>query len=207
MLSIRRHYDPDWNAHHGRKPVFLFNAQLPLSKARRCNLVVKRMSVSLIKTDNWSGNPLRGSGISSKRLYKISLLVLTCMCSMPLYSETPSMKIRITVDHRSLTATLVDSPTARDFLSLLPLTLALEDYAGTEKIAYLPRELSTEKAPAGVDPAVGDITYYAPWGNLALFYRDFGYAKGLIKLGRIDKGANLFNVPGSVTVAIEPWQK
>jgi len=129
------------------------------------------------------------------------------MSSMPLYSETPAMKIRLTVDGHLLSATLVDSPTARDFLSLLPLTLVLEDYASTEKIAYLPRELSKEGAPAGVDPAVGDITYYAPWGNLALCYRDFGYAKGLIKLGSIDKGADLFKAPGSVTVTIEPWQK
>jgi hypothetical protein len=89
------------------------------------------------------------------------------------------------IDGRSITATLIDSPTTRDFLSLLPITLTLEDYAGTEMIAYLPRKLSEEGAPAGVDPSVGDITYHAPRGNLALFYGDFGYARGLIKLGRI----------------------
>jgi len=113
------------------------------------------------------------------------------------------MKIRLIVEGRSLTATLIDGPTTRDFLSLLPLTLKLEDYASTEKIAYLPRKLSQEGAPAGVDPSVGDITYYAPWGNLALFYKDFGYAKGLIKFGNIDDGAEVFNVPGSVTVTFE----
>jgi hypothetical protein len=122
-------------------------------------------------------------------------------------SETSAMKIRLTVDGRSITATLIDNPTTRDFLSLLPLTLTLEDYASTEKIAYLPRKLSEEGAPAGVDPSVGDITYYAPWGNLALFYRDFGYAKGLIKLGNIDDGAEVFNVPGSVTVTIDSLKK
>lgn len=118
-------------------------------------------------------------------------------------SEASSMKIRLTVNGRSMTAMLIDSPTARDFLRLLPLTLTLEDYASTEKIAYLPRKLSEESAPAGVDPSVGDITYYAPWGNLALFYRDFGYAKGLIKLGHIDVGMEAFSGPGSVTVFIE----
>jgi hypothetical protein len=35
----------------------------------------------------------------------------------------------------------------------------------------------------------GDITYYAPWGNLALFYRDFPYSNGLIRLGTLDTGA------------------
>jgi hypothetical protein len=122
----------------------------------------------------------------------------------PHISETSAMKIRLIIDGRSMTATLIDNPTTRDFLSLLPITLTLEDYASTEKIAYLPRKLSAERAPAGVDPSVGDITYFAPWGNLALFYRDFGYARGLIKLGNIDDGAEVFNVPGSVTATIEP---
>jgi Cyclophilin-like family len=36
---------------------------------------------------------------------------------------------------------------------------------------------------AGSDPSIGDIAYYAPWGNLALFYKDFGYSNGLITLG------------------------
>lgn len=120
-------------------------------------------------------------------------------------AEASVMKIRLTVNGRSMTATLIDNPTSRDFLSLLPLTLTLEDYAGTEKIAYLPRKLSEEGAPAGSDPAVGDITYYAPWGNLALFYKDFGYAKGLIKLGSIDEGEEVFDVPGTVSVTFVTW--
>ena len=114
------------------------------------------------------------------------------------------MKIRLTFNGQSITATLDDSPTTRDFISLLPLTLTFEDYAKTEKIAYLPRTLSEEGAPAGMDPSIGDITYYAPWGNLALFYRDFDYAKGLIKLGSLDEDTEAFNVTGSVTVSLEP---
>ncbi len=117
------------------------------------------------------------------------------------------MKIRLVVGSRSATATLVDSPATRDFVALLPLTLTLEDYAGTEKIAQLPRKLSEQGAPAGLDPAVGDITYFAPWGNLALFYNDFGYAKGLIKLGHVDAGMDLFAARGSVTVTIELWRE
>jgi hypothetical protein len=79
------------------------------------------------------------------------------------------MKIKITVENTELTATLIDSQTTQDFISLLPLSLTLEDYGDTEKISYLPRKLSTGDAPAGIDPAVGDITYYAPWGNMAIF--------------------------------------
>ncbi len=117
--------------------------------------------------------------------------------------RTDSMKIRITLEDAVITATLTDSKTTQDFISLLPLTLTLEDYAGTEKISDLPKKLSTEDAPSGSDPAVGDITYYAPWGNLAIFYRDFGYASGLVILGKIDGGIEALNVPGSVKATIE----
>jgi hypothetical protein len=113
------------------------------------------------------------------------------------------MKIRLTIDGKAITATLIDNPTSRDFLSLLPMTLTLEDYAATEKISYLPRKLSTTGAPAGIDPSVGDITYYAPWGNLAIFYRDFGYSRGLIQLGRIDSGIEALRAPGPLKVTIE----
>jgi hypothetical protein len=114
-----------------------------------------------------------------------------------------SMKIRLKVGDKVHTATLIDSATTRDFISLLPLTLTLKDYAGTEKISDLPKRLSTTEAPSGSDPSVGDITYYAPWGNLAIFYRDFGYSSGLVLLGKLDSGVEAFNVPGSVEVTVE----
>jgi hypothetical protein len=113
------------------------------------------------------------------------------------------MKIRLTLDGRSLSATLVDTPTAQDFASLLPLTLTLEDYASTEKIAYLPRKLSDRDAPAGIDPDAGDIAYYAPWGNIAIFYRDFGYSTGLIKLGRVEGDVAALAAQGTVRAIIE----
>ena len=113
------------------------------------------------------------------------------------------MKIRLTLEDTVITATLIDSKTTQDFISLLPLTLTLEDYAGTEKISNLPTRLSTEGAPAGSDPSVGDIAYYAPWGNLAIYYSDFGYSSGLVILGKIDGDMEAFDVPGSVSVTIE----
>lgn len=117
------------------------------------------------------------------------------------------MKISIQLEGRSVTATLDDSEAARDFLSLLPLTLKLSDYNSTEKVADLPRKLSTKGAPAGVDPDIGDIAYYAPWGNLAIFYRDFGYSSGLVKLGRLDSGVEALSTRGPVLVTIERAQR
>lgn len=117
--------------------------------------------------------------------------------------QVNSMKIEILVKDQVVTATLIDSKTTRDFISLLPLKLTLEDYASTEKISNLPKKLSTEDAAIGSDPSVGDIAYYAPWGNLAIYYRDFEYSNGLVILGKIDGGIEALNVPGSVEVTIE----
>ena len=48
------------------------------------------------------------------------------------------MKIRLIINDQVLSATLEDSLPAREFIAQLPLTLQLEDYAATEKIAQLP---------------------------------------------------------------------
>jgi hypothetical protein len=121
--------------------------------------------------------------------------------------EVRTMKIRMDVEGTALTATLVDNATSRDFVSLLPLTLTLKDYSATEKISDLPRRLSTEGAPPGSDPSIGEISYYSPWGNLALFYKDFSYSKGLVKLGKIDSGVKALNRPGPMRVTIELIEK
>ena len=114
------------------------------------------------------------------------------------------MQIRLTFGDSVMTANMLDNQSTRDFLAMLPLTLTLTDFHGTEKIADLPQRLSTADAPKGIGPDVGDITYYAPWGNLAIFYRDFGYSAGLVKLGSIDTGAaGLAARSGDIAVTIE----
>jgi hypothetical protein len=114
------------------------------------------------------------------------------------------IRIKLTFNKEEVIVNMDDNPTSKDFLSLLPLTLTFEDYVGTEKISYPSNKLSTEKAPSGMDPTIGDFTYFAPWGNLAIYYKDFGYSKGLIKLGEIKSGIEkLENLNGDFSVVIE----
>ena len=96
--------------------------------------------------------------------------------------------IRITVDGQPLTAELADNPTARDLVDQLPLTLTFRDFNRVEKIATLPRPLTTNGAPAGADPEVNDIGYYAPSGDLVFYYGDVGYFDGIVRIGRFDDG-------------------
>ena len=114
------------------------------------------------------------------------------------------MKLQVTLDAAVIaTATLDDNDCARDFAALLPLTLSLQDYEATEKIADLPRPLSTKGAPAAYTPAAGDIGFYAPWGNLAIFYRDGELSDGLVRIGRVDSGLDALRLHGLVCVRFE----
>ncbi|MFD3838088.1 cyclophilin-like fold protein [Streptomyces sp. NPDC058642] len=112
-----------------------------------------------------------------------------------------AMAIRVTIDGRPVDATLNDSPAAHDFADLLPLTLDLEDFHQTERIAYLPRRLTTSGAPDPAVPRVGDLAYYAPWGNLALYYRDGESASAdLLILGHLDADADRLGTAGRITI-------
>ena len=96
------------------------------------------------------------------------------------------MRIRLTFNNQSMIATLYDNPSARDLMSLLPLDLTIDNYGNNEKIAYLPRKLTEEGSGPFGNEAPGDLCYFAPWGNLALFYAGYRWSEGVIRLGRFE---------------------
>jgi hypothetical protein len=71
---------------------------------------------------------------------------------------TQNMKINITISGKTLTATVMDKPTARDFLFLLALTMSIKDLFGREKFGHLDEALS-EKGPRKNTYEVGEIAY------------------------------------------------
>ena len=98
------------------------------------------------------------------------------------------MKITISSATEKMVLELDNNPTAKSLYDQLPLEVDMEDYAGIEKIFYPPKKLSKDEAPSGYQANKGDITYYAPWGDVAIFYKDFSHASGLIPLGKITEG-------------------
>ena len=96
------------------------------------------------------------------------------------------MKLKISFSNHELSATLLDTAAGKSFAAMLPLTLEVEDYARAEKIAYLPKKLDTKNSAVDYEPTPGTITLYAPWGNLAMFYKSFSPISDLIKLGQLD---------------------
>jgi hypothetical protein len=92
---------------------------------------------------------------------------------------------RIVVGDTVLTGHLFDNAAARDLASQLPLTVTFRDLNAVEKTAPLPRKLIVDDMPAGDDPQVGDLGYWAPDGDLVVYYGDVGYWTGIMRLGEI----------------------
>jgi hypothetical protein len=88
----------------------------------------------------------------------------------------------------------------------LPLTLTFRDQNDVEKAAPLPRELSLDGAPAGHDPAAGDIGYWAPDGHLVLYYDDAAPSwNGIVRIGELDGDmAAVKRLPEGARGTIEP---
>ncbi|MET0527133.1 MAG: cyclophilin-like fold protein [Microvirga sp.] len=117
--------------------------------------------------------------------------------------EPTDMRIRLTFNNQSMIATLYDNPSARDLVSLLPLDLTIDNYANNEKIAYLPRKLTEEGSEPFGNEAPGDLCYYAPWGNLALFYAGYRWSEGVIRLGRLEGSFESLLTRGKFPLRVE----
>ncbi len=143
-----------------------------------------------------------------KFLRRIFLILVYMLLSGFLFGDF-AMKVLVVIDGKAFEAALQNNSAAADFYSMLPLELEFEDFASAEKIAFLKRKLNTKDSPDGYKGSAGDINYYAPWGNLAIFYKDSKFARGLVHLGSIDKGAleKLSKRDGKFKIKIEKFEK
>ena len=135
---------------------------------------------------------------------KIIITFFIGLFAMNAFAQTT--KIKLTFEDNEIYAVITNSKAGNDFLSLLPLSVKAEDFNSTEKIFYLSKKLNTQNEPDGINPKAGDITYYAPWGNIAIFYKNFRYSNNLIYLGKFENTSDiekLSNIKGNFDIRIE----
>ena len=107
----------------------------------------------------------------------------------PNASETKkAMQIRVKANGNTTVFELNNSPAARDLYAQLPLSISVENYSNNEKIFYPPEKLNTTDTPQA-DARAGTLAYYAPWGDVVMFYGSFGSAAGLYELGHAISGS------------------
>ena len=95
---------------------------------------------------------------------------------------------------------LNDTSAAKSLFSLLPMTVDVEDYSSNEKIFYPAEALDTSDVVEGSGGA-GGLAYFSPWGNVVMYYGEFGEYPGLYILGEAVEGADqIEQLNGTITV-------
>jgi hypothetical protein len=118
-------------------------------------------------------------------------------------TQAAGTKLRIRTGRQTLTATVARNATARDFLSLLPLSLRMRDFLAQEKTAPLPRALASGGTPRFRFSA-GDIALWPPGPDVVVYYRRGAVPDpGIVLLARLDSNPRAFSVPGTVRVRME----
>ena len=124
--------------------------------------------------------------------------------SMPEREEkTAGTQLSVAWGENQVIYALNDSSAASSLLEQLPLTIEVEDYSTNEKIFYPPQELDTSDTPT-VAGGAGTLAYYAPWGDVVMFYEDYNENPSLFELGQIVSGEELVaRMSGTITITAD----
>lgn len=115
-----------------------------------------------------------------------------------------TMKVRVTANNKTTVFELNNSQAARDLYAQLPLSIKVENYSDNEKIFYPPKKLNTTNTPQA-NAKAGTLAYYAPWGDVVMFYGDFGSANGLYELGQAVSGIeHIKEMTGNLRIETDP---
>ena len=112
------------------------------------------------------------------------------------------MQVKITAMRLTATFQLYDTIAAKEFYDQLPLRLELTNFRDAQWMFYPPEKLSVTAREAYHDGKKGELSYYAPWGDVVMFYGRFGSAAGLYELGHAISGSE-FIQGMSGTIQIE----
>eukprot|EP01156_Anaeramoeba_ignava_P011866 Anaeramoba_ignava/a485760_15.p3 GENE.a485760_15~~a485760_15.p3 ORF type:complete len:137 (-),score=11.45 a485760_15:418-828(-) len=133
-----------------------------------------------------------------KRLF---IIIATILLTTTLYGQKgKTMKISVHSNGNTTVFELNDSAASQQLYKQLPLTVEVENFGSNEKIFYPKKKLDTGNTPLA-KAKNGTLAYYAPWGNVVMFYKDFGSAAGLYELGEVILGEeHIKNMSGMIEI-------
>ncbi|HPQ67505.1 MAG TPA: cyclophilin-like fold protein [bacterium] len=121
-------------------------------------------------------------------LFVAGLVICALIVHSNASEDQTTMKISVKANGNTTVFQLNNSPAAKDLVAQLPLEITVEDYGDNEKIFYPPRKLNTADTPLAKNVDAGTLAYYAPWGDVVMFYKGFKPAPGLYELGNAISG-------------------
>lgn len=107
----------------------------------------------------------------------------------------------ITVGGQEFTAEVEDNETTKTFLSMLPLTLNMNDFNGNEKVISLYESIRKEDPSCPGTIYLGDIMCYGS-DQLVLFYDTFSTVYNYVKIGHVDDTEEYAEALGTGSVEV-----
>ncbi len=127
-----------------------------------------------------------------KRLYTFSLLGFLFLALVVIEHSNgnefhqlalSNMQIKITSQGHTATFRLYDTVAARELYDQLPLELDLSNFRDAQWMFYPPRKLNVTGREAYHDGKKGELSYYEPWGDAFMLYKDFYAGDEMHRLG------------------------
>ena len=78
---------------------------------------------------------------------------------------------------------LYETKAAMEFYNQLPLKLDLTNFRNAQWMFYPPERLNVTHKEAYHDGKKGELSYYAPWGDVFMLYKDFYAGDEMHRLG------------------------
>ncbi|NIN61297.1 MAG: hypothetical protein GTN55_02710 [Gammaproteobacteria bacterium] len=94
-----------------------------------------------------------------------------------------NMHVKITSQNRMATFQLYDTVAAKELYDQLPLELDLSNFRDAQWMFYPPERLGVTEREAYHDGKKGELSYYAPWGDVFMLYKDFYAGDEMHRLG------------------------
>lgn len=108
-----------------------------------------------------------------------------------IYEEQTTREITVqTEDGNTIIFELNNSKAATELYNQLPISVKIEEFSTNEKVFYPPKKLDvSDTLLAG--PMIGTLAYYAPWGDVVMFYDKFNANSSLYGIGYAVSGEEL----------------
>ncbi len=158
----------------------------------------------MLYKDFYAGDEMHRLGINVTGIEEIAKMSGSALIEKnePDASEAQkAMKISVTENGNTTVFELNNSAAARDLYAQLPLSIPVNNYGSNEKIFYPPKKLDTIDTPQATAHEAGTLAYYAPWGDVVMFYDHFGSAAGLYTLGHAVSGTeHIHGMSGTIRI-------
>ena len=115
-------------------------------------------------------------------------------------NQNEEIKINLTINNKTFSATLENNVTTRELISMFPMTLNMSKLNSNEKYNYLDTDLTTNSSRQSRINA-GDIKLYGS-NCLVVFYESFNTSYSYTNLGTVDDVDSFISELGNGSVTI-----